>query len=222
MTETKSLAEALAHVQAKLPRITKTETAQVRSDKGSYSYSYADLADVSAQIMPLLGEHGLSFICKPTHTPDGRFVLAYSLLHVSGGREDGEYPLPTGGTPQALGSAITYGRRYCLCAVTGVAPDDDDDDAQAAQQASRPAPRQQSRRQPQRRQPRPPEQGDGDTDWMWVEQFEERVKQIASSDDLRAMKREVQAQFKAGKLQPSQANELMKLCDQTISALEAA
>ena len=28
---------------------------------------------------------------------------------------------------------ITYARRYCLCAVTGVAPDEDDDDAQAAE-----------------------------------------------------------------------------------------
>lgn len=129
-----TLAAALAAFQNKLPRILKAETAQVRSDKGNYSYTYADLADVSAQIMPTLGEVGLSFMCRPTYTSDGRFVLAYSLLHSSGERADGEYPLPTGGTPQQLGSAITYGRRYCLCAVTGVAPEDDDDDGAAARQ----------------------------------------------------------------------------------------
>jgi ERF superfamily len=60
-------------------------------------------------------------------------VLAYSLVHASGEREDGIYPL-TGGAPQEQGSAITYARRYCLCAVTGVAADADDD-GQAAQTA---------------------------------------------------------------------------------------
>jgi hypothetical protein len=50
---------------------------------------------------------------------------------------DGMYPLGTG-TPQQLGSAITYARRYCLLAVTGLAPDDgSDDDAQAAEQSYR-------------------------------------------------------------------------------------
>jgi ribosomal protein S20 len=54
-------------------------------------------------------------------------------LHTSGEKVSGEYPLPTGGSPQALGSAITYARRYCLCAVTGVAADDDDDGAAATE-----------------------------------------------------------------------------------------
>lgn len=176
MTDTPgALAAALAELQTKLPEIKKSERADVVTQKGSYSYSYANLAGISAQIMPLLGGLGLSFIAKPTFHGD-RFVLAYSLLHVSGEREDGEYPLPTSGTPQAIGSAITYGRRYCLCAVTGIAPEEDDDDATAAAQegtrrgtAQRTArPRQQARpaeqgRQAQRAQkpaPAPPLPGD--------------------------------------------------------------
>jgi hypothetical protein len=39
--------------------------------------------------------------------------------------------LPSSGTPQAIGSAITYGRRYCLTAVLDIAVEDDD--GQAAQ-----------------------------------------------------------------------------------------
>ncbi len=145
------LAAALAAVQAKLPEVRKTETATVpMKSGGKYSYTYADLADVSRAVLPLLGAHGLSFTCKPTINDGGRFVLAYSLLHAGGEREDGEYPLPTSGTAQEIGSAITYGRRYVLCAVTGVAPDEDDDGSAASQvrvQASnewenaRPAPR---------------------------------------------------------------------------------
>lgn len=126
--KTASLAEAMAQLQTKLPEIRKTEKANV----GNYSYTYANLASISAQIMPLLGDLGLSFICKPTFIGD-RFVLGYKLLHTSGEFEEGQYPLPVGGTPQAIGSAITYGRRYALCAVTGVSPEDDDDDAAAAQ-----------------------------------------------------------------------------------------
>jgi hypothetical protein len=127
------LATALAKVQAELPAIAKGETA----DAGTYSYAYADLTAITKPLMPLLGEHGLAFIAKPTlwtnpaDPVDVRFVLAYSLLHVSGEREDGVYPLPNG-NPQTIGSAISYGRRYCLCAVTGVAPGGSDDDGAAA------------------------------------------------------------------------------------------
>lgn len=136
MTETNSLAQAVAMLQTRLPEIKKTQTADVKTDKARYSYTYADLAQITRELMPTLGELGLSFLAKPTMV-DGRFVLAYKLLHVSGESEDGEYPLPTSGTPQAVGSAITYARRYCLCAVTGIAPEDDDDGAAAQAEAER-------------------------------------------------------------------------------------
>lgn len=145
-----NLAAALAAFQARLPQIRKGETAKVKSDKGNYEYTYANLADISAQVMPLLGEFGLSFLARPTFSGD-RFVLAYELLHASGESKAGEYPLPSGGTPQALGSAITYGRRYTLCAVTGVSPDDADDDGAAAQAAAR-----DDRQEYQRQGPPPP------------------------------------------------------------------
>ena len=133
MTAEGGLFAALADVQAELPPITKGETAQVKSDKANYTYKYADLAAVSAVILPVLGKHGLAFTARPTLL-DGHFVLAYSLLHSSGERLDGEYPLSSGSsaTPQQIGSLITYARRYCLCAVTGVAPAGEDDDAASA------------------------------------------------------------------------------------------
>jgi hypothetical protein len=131
-TEAPSLAAALAAVQRKLPDVRKAETAHVRSDKGNYSYRYATLPDITKAVLPLLGENGLAWITRPTLVDD-RFVLVYELLHISGEKVSGEYPLPTGGSPQALGSAITYARRYCLCAVTGVAADDDDDGAAATE-----------------------------------------------------------------------------------------
>jgi hypothetical protein len=124
------LATALSKVQANLPQIVKAETA----DTGKYTYSYASLADISEQVLPLLAKHGLSFACMPTLSEGGSFVLRYRLMHVEGEALEGEYPLPVQGGPQAQGSAITYARRYVLTALVGVAPEDDD--GQAAQQAA--------------------------------------------------------------------------------------
>jgi hypothetical protein len=126
-----TLAAALAKLQTQLPRIAKSETAKVVSQKGSYSYTYAGLADISARVLPLLGAVGLSFTGRPTFDANGRYVLRCALMHASGESIDGDYLLPTSGTPQVLGSAMTYGRRYILCAMTGVAPDEDDDGAAA-------------------------------------------------------------------------------------------
>jgi len=152
-----SLAAALAHIQSKLPRVDKAKTATVQTKTGgSYSYDYADLAAVSAVVLPLLGDAGLSWLTKPTLI-DGKLILAYKLLHVSGDVEEGQYPLPQSGSPQEIGSAITYARRYCLCSVTGVAPEEDDDDGAAASAGSRPktAQRRPAGRQAERSDPGP-------------------------------------------------------------------
>lgn len=130
---------ALAKLQTQLPRITKDNRADVKSERtgAQYSYNYADLAQISALVLPLLGGVGLSFTARPT-IRESRFVLVYELRHAGGESIDGEYPLPNPdrSTPQEIGSAITYARRYCLCAVTGAAPDEDDDAATAQRSAA--------------------------------------------------------------------------------------
>jgi hypothetical protein len=128
--------KALAELQGQLPRITKDLIAKVKSERtgAQYTYSYADLSLISREALPLLAKCGLSFTSRPTLV-DGRFVLAYELRHISGEQIDGVYPLPERGTPQEIGSAITYARRYSLCAVTGIAPDDEDHDAIVAEKA---------------------------------------------------------------------------------------
>lgn len=147
------LAAALALVQTKLPEVAKTKTATVKTKDGGYTYDYADLAEVSRAILPLLGEAGLSWITKPMLRDDGSFVLEYKLAHASGESEEGIYPLPTTGSPQQIGSAITYARRYTLCAVTGIATTQEDDDGTAAEQIGKPATAQRRARTPQPRQP---------------------------------------------------------------------
>lgn len=135
------LAEALVAFQAEMPTVRKGNTAEVATQKGSYSYDYADLTDITEAVMPILSKHGLSFTASPTMTENG-FVLAYRLRHESGQEDAGEYPLPdpAHSPAQTIGSAITYARRYSLCAAIGLAPGGDDDDGAKAQDG-RSAPR---------------------------------------------------------------------------------
>lgn len=139
-TQPSGLAAALAAFQAELPRVGTDNLGVIpgKDGKQGFKYKYADLADVSHVVIPMIARHGLSWSCKPT-LHDGKLVLHYKLRHVSGEEDEGFWPLQ-GGTPQQLGSAITYGRRYCLTAVTGIAPDEDDDGAAATHAASMPRP----------------------------------------------------------------------------------
>jgi hypothetical protein len=151
----RNLATALAAVQAELPDIRKSLTAKVKTrDGNTYTYDYADLADVSKAILPILGRHGLAFTASPTLI-EGRLTLAYSLLHEGGDKIEGMYPL-TGGTAQELGSSLTYARRYVLSSLTGVAPDADDDGSAASSVKMDSEPR--APREPAPRPPRAPKE----------------------------------------------------------------
>jgi hypothetical protein len=135
-----AFATALATVQSAMPQVGKDKSASIRSDKGSYTYRYADLASILDAVSPVAAAQGFSFMATPTLSAGGTFVLRYCLLHKAGHREGGEYPLPDPGrsTPQQIGSAITYARRYVYCAMLGVAADEDDDGKAGAQRPSQP------------------------------------------------------------------------------------
>jgi hypothetical protein len=118
-----------------MPTVPKGKTATVPTKAGgSYSYSYADLADVSAAILPILTANGLAFVCAGRHADRG-YELVGRLLHVSGQHVESALPLH-GNDPQSIGSAITYSRRYLLGCLTGIVTDDDTD-AVPAQKATR-------------------------------------------------------------------------------------
>lgn len=122
-----SLARALIEVQKALPVVQKTKTATVpMKSGGNYSYTYADLGDVTDAAMPLLTANGLAFMCAPRMNDKGGYELAGVLLHESGEREEGALPLH-GNDPQQIGSAITYHRRYLLGSMLGIVTDDDAD-----------------------------------------------------------------------------------------------
>lgn len=125
---TPALAAALAKVQAKLPKLERDRTVVVKQKNGDeYSYSYATLANLSETVLPLLAEHGLSFVAMPGAGSDGKMCVRYQLLHESGESLAGEFPISGEGGIQMIGGRITYARRYCLAAIVGVAADEDDE-----------------------------------------------------------------------------------------------
>jgi hypothetical protein len=129
-----SLHDALVRFQEQAPRITKNATAKVEAKTGAkFEYDYVTLAHLSEEVLPVLAKLGLVWITMPTHL-EGRPMLAYRLEFQGqdGPLEVIESMMPlmmTSGSPQDLGGAITYMRRYALCAVLGLAPDKDDDAA---------------------------------------------------------------------------------------------
>ena len=127
---------ALATFQARIPAIPKNQIARVSSQKGSYSYRYADLADIQRAIAPVLADCGLS-VTFDTEQDAGGYVIVAKVHHLGGHSERTTFRVPVdGGTrmnsAQAAGSALTYGRRYALCAALGIVTAEDDDDAQGA------------------------------------------------------------------------------------------
>lgn len=120
MTDHKSLTDALVAFQSELPDVSKGGT------NPAFKSKYATLADVTKAVFPILSKHGLAFIAIPDESEDGP-VLRYELRHVGGEAIRGVWSIPDGVKAQEAGSWITYGRRYCLSAVTGITPDEDDD-----------------------------------------------------------------------------------------------
>lgn len=92
---------------------------------------YASLKQTLTRNRKIAAQHGLSF----TQHPIIEGNLAGTVLRV--GHESGEWMTSTlllplaKATPQGVGSAITYARRYQINGVMGLAPTDDDDGEKA-------------------------------------------------------------------------------------------
>lgn len=125
------LAEALSAAQALIKAPKKGKEAKIPTkDGGSYSYHYADLADVIEATREPLCKNGLALV-QPMMQRDGHVVLVTKLLHTSGEWIASEFPMQVYAKPQEQGSAITYLRRYLASSLLGIAAEDDDDGKRA-------------------------------------------------------------------------------------------
>lgn len=133
-TGSNHLAAALAKAQGAIKNA-------VKDQKNDYfSSKYADLAAVRDACYKALSENQIAVIQKVSGGPE-TITITTCLVHSSGQREECSFTIrPAKADAQGLGSAITYGRRYGLAAMVGVAPEGEDDDGNAASRSSAPLP----------------------------------------------------------------------------------
>jgi hypothetical protein len=67
-------------------------------------------------------------LIQPTIAKDNLTVLKTILIHAESGEQlESELTIPAIADPQKLGAAMTYYRRFSICSLLAIAPDDDDD-----------------------------------------------------------------------------------------------
>lgn len=118
-----AIAEALAAAQ-------KEYGAAVKDSANPYFKSkYADLSSVLGACGEPLNAHGIAVVQDAS--AEGKAVTVTTRLqHSSGQYIEGKLTLVAkDDSPQSVGSAITYARRYGLMAMAGIAPEDDDGEA---------------------------------------------------------------------------------------------
>lgn len=123
------LATALALAQSEM------KNARLNKQNPHFKSRYSDLAEIRDAVTPALTKNGLSVVQGTDTSDDGKLIVVTRLLHKSGQWIESRFPISYD-KPQAMGSSITYGRRYTLSAICNIAADEDDD-AEVAQ--TRPA-----------------------------------------------------------------------------------
>ena len=120
----KTLLEGFGKAQAEFPTLPK--------DKNGYNYKYTDLETVISTLRPILAKHNIGFMQALTTLENGRWAITTRLFNNAGEWIEDTTPLPDvslakGNAAQNVGAAITYMKRYTLCAFLGVACDEDPD-----------------------------------------------------------------------------------------------
>ena len=129
--KTTCLTHALSKTCKSLPMI------EPDSKNPFFNSGYASLAGVIRLVTPVLSANGLAVSQTFDYLENGTVVLVTQLRHVDGEMIESKLPLKTTKDDmQALGSAISYARRYSLMAILNIATSKDDDDGQAASHVS--------------------------------------------------------------------------------------
>ena len=119
----KNIAGALVDFQSSVSKVAK------ESNNPFFKSKYASLANILDTIQKPLSECGLAI----SQFPDGN-ALTTILLHADSGEwMESSYVMPVAkqNDPQAMGSAMTYARRYALGSILNLNIDDDDDGEKA-------------------------------------------------------------------------------------------
>ena len=112
---------ALAKAQANFTAVAKNRTAG-KGGSSSFSYRYADYADVLEMALPCLAKEGIAFM-QPIHGDK----MSCFLVHSSGQWIKASANCPVAQKIQDQGAVFTYMKRYTMSALLGVSAQEDTD-----------------------------------------------------------------------------------------------
>ena len=102
-----------------------------------HNITYAALETIDAVVRPILSKYGFATSFRVEHPEQNKVKVTCVLMHKDGHRESTSMELgaDTSGSKnavQALGSSVSYGKRYTLCAMLNITTAKEDDNGFAA------------------------------------------------------------------------------------------
>ena len=119
------IAGALAKAQSEMTMV------EAKSTNPFFNSKYASLASVLETAMPQLNKYEIALVQgNRWDNDDNGFYITSMLMHSSGEWIKSEIRMPImKKDPHGIGAATTYGRRYLLSSMVGIAQADDDGNA---------------------------------------------------------------------------------------------
>jgi hypothetical protein len=142
----KSFYSAMAEMQPHLPVVEHTKKIGYTDKKGNdvVKGTYTPWEDIDELVRPVYTKYGFGLSFRVEQSPNTPVCITAIVMHCDGHKTETTIQLPADSSGsknavQAVGSAITYGKRYAACAALnittrGVDGETDDDDGEKAGQ----------------------------------------------------------------------------------------
>lgn len=117
--------QAMALAMVQIPSIERETQGQ--------SNKFAAFENINKIVKPIIAKHGLFMIFRTEFQSDDFLLVTAKITHQSGYSEETSmrFPFDNSGNKndiQAVGSSISYGKRYTMSALLGIASHGEDDD----------------------------------------------------------------------------------------------
>lgn len=138
----KAFSEAMGRLQNRIPVIKKKGRIAFR-DENKKPIQYARYEDIEKEIRPHYNDEGFENFFTTETIEDGKIVVVLRVTHKQGHEritKSPPMPLDTSGAKdniKAMGSTISYGKRYCLVNAYDVVCEGEDDDGTAGGKAAK-------------------------------------------------------------------------------------
>jgi hypothetical protein len=138
MTKILDMQERILDKQAKTEfnqsmALAMVQIPSIERDSQGQSNKFAAFENINKIVKPIIAEHGLFITFRTEFQSDDFLLVTAKITHKSGHSEETSmrFPFDNSGNKndiQAVGSSISYGKRYTLGALLGIATHGEDDD----------------------------------------------------------------------------------------------